>query len=733
MPALAEWLGLGEKPGNVKACGAYLLGTVTGPSRNRDTVTDRSALTMDADGLTPEAAETLVSMLVDVHGWESIVYTTHKSTGEVPRCRVIISLDRDVTPKEYRRVAKYAMARLSLPDGSWDTKASTSPVQLMLKPSALHPDQAWHEIVEGPPLPVAAALAAVPEDEEVPAVEELSAEALATPPTGPELPMAGAVLDKACREVAQARGTVDKRTGEIPEGRNNACRSWLLPLASFCKAGCLDWADVQECVFAASTEAPGDATWDRREFDRTAEGAWRDAKPLRPAVDPAEEFDPLPPLETEFGEIQEGQFIERGRGGRGLLAAQLASAVTAYLTIAWGEVDQRFYVYRSGVWVPDRRETGVVTSALLGEEFRPSHLTTVQAKLKYTPGGRMIDCGPVPAYINVRNGLVDWRAGELRPHTPDVPSTVQLPVRWDPEAECPEFRKFLAEVLPPDLLEPRDGGPGFIWELLGYLVYSGNPHHIAVLLRGKGRNGKGVLLRVLQLLLGLQNITSVTLHDLVDNRFRSAELFGRIANIAGDLEPKWLKGTATFKGVTGKDEIAGERKYGATFGFTPWAVPIYSANRSFGSDDSSDGYFARWVVVPFPNSFVGREDRGLDARITTSAELEGILRYAVEALPALMARGRLPEPESVKEAKAEFVRSGDQVRAWLEERCVFDPEAWTPRADLYGAYREDAEDLRSLLSPREFYERLGQISDVADKKRQGARGFRGVSIRGAVR
>ena len=108
---------------------------------------------------------------------------------------------------------------------------------------------------------------------------------------------------------------------------------------------------------------------------------------------------------------------------------------------------------------------------------------------------------------------------------PDYLSTVQLPVVYDQKAQCPAFEKFLTQVLPPDCYEPTEDSPqGFIWELIGYLMYSGNPLHIAILLRGSGRNGKGTLIRVFKALLGEHNTSAVGLHDLTENRFRTATL-----------------------------------------------------------------------------------------------------------------------------------------------------------------------------------------------------------------
>ena len=166
----------------------------------------------------------------------------------------------------------------------------------------------------------------------------------------------------------------------------------------------------------------------------------------------------------------------------------------------------------------------------------------------------------------------------------DYLSTVQLPVEYVPSATCPLFDKFLREVLPADLVDS-----GFIWELIGYTCIRGNPLHVAVLLFGKGRNGKGTLIRVLKILLGENNISTVTLHELTENKFRVATLYRKLANLAGDLDSKWLENTALFKKITGHDGIQGEYKYGASFEFDPWALPFYSANKAFGSPDSSRG------------------------------------------------------------------------------------------------------------------------------------------------
>ncbi len=202
-----------------------------------------------------------------------------------------------------------------------------------------------------------------------------------------------------------------------------------------------------------------------------------------------------------------------------------------------------------------------------------------------------------------------------------------------------------------------------------------------------------------------------------------------LANLAGDLDSKWLDNTAMFKSITGNDTVQAENKYGAPFDFMPWALPFYSINKAFGSADSSEGWVARWVVVPFPTSFLGREDRTLDAKLQADAELRGILRRGIEALPALMARGRFAEPTSLQEAKTAFVVASDAIRAWLDEGCELDVNAWTSRRELYRAYcNHTVRDGSKILSAREFYNRMGQVNGIRPAIRTGDRGFSGVRL-----
>ena len=408
----------------------------------------------------------------------------------------------------------------------------------------------------------------------------------------------------------------------------------------------------------------------------------------------------------------------------GLLVADLGEHIREALTVRLG-YDDRLYRYDRGVYRPDgERAARVLARKEIGRRFKRRHLDEVVVYLK--TAFPFIPERPPLEFINVKNGLLDWATGELVPHSPDVASAVQVPVAWRPGAVCPAIDKFLAEALPDDAV---DHG----LEILGYELYPGNPLQQAVMLLGPGGNGKTTFLTLARHLCGAANFSAVSLQALGENRFAAAELFGRLANICGDLDARAIKRTDLFKQLTGGDPIMAERKFGHPFTFVCFALPIFSANEPPKSADQTDAWFDRWRIVPFDVRFRGteREDPHLDGKITARAELEGLLVKAVGALQRLMDRGRFEPPESCQGATALYRDQLDTVRGFVGECVVFDVDAWTARSDFYQSYRGwAAASGRFPVSADRCYAHLlsSHADRVEERRHLNTRGFGGIRV-----
>lgn len=410
----------------------------------------------------------------------------------------------------------------------------------------------------------------------------------------------------------------------------------------------------------------------------------------------------------------------------GLKVRTLAVAIEAAGPIASDEAGE-LYHYEDGVWHRGGdREVHDRTRILLDQRYRPAHGVTVSKWFSVRPA-TISDRLTNTDLLNLPNGLLDWRTGELLQHSPKVNSITRIPVEWDPDADCPQIDAWVKEVVAPDCVD-------LLFEVIGYCLFNGNPLHKALLLYGTGRNGKSTFLRLVRQLVGIANVAAVTPQSLDENRFAAAELHGKLANLVGDVDPRIFRATERFKQATGEDLITAERKYGQPFTFTCRALMVCAFNSFPRSADATEGFFSRWVVLPFTGYFpADKADPSIEDKLRDDNELRGLLVAAVDGLRRLMDRGHFSTPLTVKGATREFREAADPVRAFATERLT--AGGTVAKTTVYNAWAQWCEDNgHERGSARRLYERLpGAALDVLDAhltetKSHGERLFRGVSL-----
>lgn len=423
--------------------------------------------------------------------------------------------------------------------------------------------------------------------------------------------------------------------------------------------------------------------------------------------------------------IDQNAFFHKG----GLLVTSLLKAVEDDGPLAVDHA-RNIYRYNTGVWAPDgESEVRRRIAKLLQDKYRIGHAANVLDIVKHR-NPWFDDASYDTRYLNLPNGLLNWRTGELIPHDPNIATTIRIPVDWDESATCPAIDNWLAEVFDEETVE-------LAVETIGYCLFNDNPLHKAMLLFGTGRNGKGTYLRLIRALIGDTNITAITPQSLDDNRFRSAELYGKLANLVGDVDARIFKATEVFKQITGGDLITAERKHGQPFNFRCRATMIAAFNKLPQTTDTTDGFFSRWVVVPFNRKFDGtKADPNLIEKLTAEAELQGLLVKAVKGLRNLMARGHFRMTPAVEEATRNFRYEADPVRTFVKENLNRADENWMPRSSIYLAFVQWSQDNGiKPLSANEFYGQLNEACrDVLGlalvERKRGVKGFVGISLEG---
>jgi len=327
---------------------------------------------------------------------------------------------------------------------------------------------------------------------------------------------------------------------------------------------------------------------------------------------------------------------------------------------------ERLYHYDHGVYLDDGE---IVLKALIEKEFgdltNNRMVSDIVGKVKRrTYVDR--DLFNNQHVVNVGNGLLDLKTLELRPHTPDYLSTAQINVAYNKDAKAPRIQKFLREVA-------KSGDIALIEEIIGWLLWPDYNVHKALMLIGCGRNGKGTLLRLITAFLGKKSISNVTLQDLIADRFAKADLYGKLANIGGDLPSKDLSDTAAFRNLTGGDDNRAQEKYRPAFSFRNKAKMMFSANVLPRSPDDTFAFFSRWILLEFLNVFdpqKGTGDPDLDAKLQTPEELSGLLNIALAGLERLRANGwKFSYDKTVEDVEIMYKRNANPVYAFLLDEC----------------------------------------------------------------
>jgi putative DNA primase/helicase len=419
--------------------------------------------------------------------------------------------------------------------------------------------------------------------------------------------------------------------------------------------------------------------------------------------------------------VRIGDLFDREHG---FMPSMMGEMLLAECRVVVGEGGQ-LYRYLGGVYRNDGEEWAASrVRDLLGERFKRRHRDET---LAWFSSQMAIETATPPVdFLNVKNGLLSWDGSALKPHTPDFVSTVQIPVDWNTRARCERILGFLRDVL------PDEETVRFVLEVIGYCLFPRNTMHVAILLRGPGRNGKSVLLAIIGALLGERNIAAVPLQQFAENRFAAASLVGKLANICGDLDARAITRTDLFKMLTGGDLIHTERKYGDAFSFRSFALPIFSANEPPQSSDQSEAWFERWLVVPMEKTIAPEaRDPNLIAKLTTTDEIEGLLVEAVKALGRLRERGHFEIPAAVQAARDDYRERLDSVSSFVTSDLQFGPAGYVTRSELAKAYRDHCRELDLHPVPTgRLYDRVRAADPgVGVSKRNGTRGFVGVSVR----
>jgi putative DNA primase/helicase len=506
-----------------------------------------------------------------------------------------------------------------------------------------------------------------------------------------KMPEAGGAISRRYAEAA-VLAEAERMRKTAPGARNNTLNECAFSLGTLGGAGLLE----ESTAYAALKEAAADAGLGAGDVRATFMSGWKAGLES--------------PRQVQWSAVQ-GEWPTRARTEFGLADrmvdhwGELLRWVTEWATWA---------TYQHGVWRKDETATGERYAQMMiraladteafsyeeepgtapdGETETPSprsgfldwvakqqtrKAVSAAARLSIgLPAMRMsqeaLDIDPM--MLNVRNGVIDLRTGELLKHSPDHRMTLQGAAVYRPGEEAPQWDEFLRRVQPDPEMR------AYLQRVAGYCATGRVDEQAMFLNHGTGANGKSVFQAVISHVLAMYAQTmpvSTLMASSVDDRIPNdvARMAGKRFLVASETKQGRSLDEAKMKALTGGDAIAARFMRAEWFDFRPVGKLWLTTNHlPKMSDDNAT--WRRIQLVSWPVVIPEHERDGFLQERLIAEESAGILAWIVAGCLAWQTEGLRPPP-GVLAAKEAYRVEEDVVQQFIE--AMVDVVAPVPRA-----------------------------------------------------
>lgn len=326
-------------------------------------------------------------------------------------------------------------------------------------------------------------------------------------------------------------------------------------------------------------------------------------------------------------------------------------------------------------------------------------------------------------YIAFKNGLYNIIDDTFVSFSPEHVITNKIPWDYNPEA----YSEVCDTVL--NRIACRDKQiRALLEEAIGYCFYRRNELGKCFILTGDKSNGKSTFLSLVQNLLGEDNIASLDLKELGD-RFKTAELFGKLANIGDDIGDEFIPNAAIFRKLVTGDRVSVEHKGRDPFEFNNYSKFLFSANNIPRIKDKTGAVQRRLVIIPFDATFTkilpdGSLNPDYDPYIKHRLKAKEVMEYlivlGIQGLKRVIENEEFSTSDRVQLKLKEYEEQNNPILGFIRE-CEYEEFQIInePTNKVYKRYHEYclANSLQTMSSI-EFSKQINRILKVKTKFRK---------------
>lgn len=280
--------------------------------------------------------------------------------------------------------------------------------------------------------------------------------------------------------------------------------------------------------------------------------------------------------------------------------------------------------------------------------------------------------------INFKNGVWDINEGRIIPHDSKYLQTLQIPHEvgvYKPFKDTRLYKFFELTKLPEEDIE-------MIVKYMAYCLTLDFGLKTFMVLCGQSNTGKSVLIRFIENMIGQQNTSSLSMHEL-SMRFYPSQLYNRLLNSCADNGSLPLSSIENLKKITGGDQIMHEKKGKEPFFFTPFCKLIFSFNQlPLQLEEKSNAFYKRMRILFMNNELFLNNEYVND--LCSEESIAETIPYLLSLLPVT----EIPRTARSNKLVESLRQDSDSIHAFITKMCVTEPEATIDKDVLYESYTQ---------------------------------------------
>lgn len=325
------------------------------------------------------------------------------------------------------------------------------------------------------------------------------------------------------------------------------------------------------------------------------------------------------------------------------------------------KINNQLHIYKDGIYVANQGDIENVMINILPELSKHNRNET----LAYLDVLIRNDTKALDAnMLAFENGLYNIADDSFSEFTPE--HIVTNKINWNYNSDA--YSEVVDNVLNNIACNDSDIR-ALLEECVGYCFYRRNELGKAFILTGDKSNGKSTFLSMIQNLLGYDNIASLDLKELGD-RFKTAELFGKLACIGDDIGDEFISNPATFKKLVTGDRVTAERKGQNPFQFNNYSKFLFSANNIPRIKDKTGAVLRRLVIIPFEAVFSKNSPDFkpfIKYELQSAEAMEYLIKIGIEGLKRVIINRGFTTPNKVQSAIDEYEEINNPILGFFKE------------------------------------------------------------------